>query len=285
MKHIYTDTLGGTMILTDELHDNFMMSMTPTLYKFIWVKEGALRLVIDHMEKKLRKNELVSLTSLSQVEFKEVDGKYISILFNSPFYSIYKHSEKVSCNGLLFNGSSRFIHLHPDGQVLSLLQYVIDEMLSEYALEDDLKGEMLRLLLKRFIIICTRLLCCEYPGWAEEENGLDVIRQYYILVNHNFKEKRKVKEYADLLHRSPKTLSNLFAVYQLPSPLKIIHWRITTEAKHLILNSNESNKEIAVLLGFENVSTFSRFFKRMTGETLSGYRERIRLLNEPSVKK
>ena len=42
----------------------------------------------------------------------------------------------------------------------------------------------------------------------------------------NFKEKKQVQDYADILFRSPKTLSNLFASCGLPSPLKVIHERI-----------------------------------------------------------
>jgi len=46
----------------------------------------------------------------------------------------------------------------------------------------------------------------------------------------NFKEKKQVQDYADILFRSPKTLSNLFASCGLPSPLKVIHERIEAGA-------------------------------------------------------
>ena len=78
-----------------------------------------------------------------------------------------------------------------------------------------------------------------------------------------------------LLHRSPKTLSNLFAAYGMPSPLKIIQERVVTEAKRLLLHTSHSIKEISVILGFESVGTFSRFFKNMTGENTSAYRKRL----------
>ena len=43
--------------------------------------------------------------------------------------------------------------------------------------------------------------------------------------------KRQVQDYADMLCRSPKTLSNLFSACGLPSPLRIIHERIDAEAR------------------------------------------------------
>ena len=75
-------------------------------------------------------------------------------------------------------------------------------------------------------------------------------------------KKKQVQEYADLLNRSPKTLSNLFAAYGLPSPLRVIHERTGAEAQRLLLHTSKSAKEIAALLGFEDTAAFSRFSKK-----------------------
>ena len=104
-------------------------------------------------------------------------------------------------------------------------------------------------------------------------SALDIVRRFYILVDQHFREKKQVQDYADLLFRSPKTLSNLFASCGVPSPLRIIHERIEAEAKRLLLYTPKSAKEISELLGFEDLSTFSRFFKKMTGESVSDFRK------------
>ncbi len=67
----------------------------------------------------------------------------------------------------------------------------------------------------------------------------------------------------------------MVAAYGMPSPLKIIQERVVTEAKRLLLHTSHSIKEISVILGFESVGTFSRFFKNMTGENTSAYRKRL----------
>ena len=77
---------------------------------------------------------------------------------------------------------------------------------------------MLRTLLKRFIITCTRIAREKFSVSHEKEKSFDIVRQYYVLVDSHFKEKKMVQDYADMLHRSPKTLSNLFMSYGLPSP-------------------------------------------------------------------
>lgn len=111
--------------------------------------------------------------------------------------------------------------------------------------------------------------------WRHAGTGkaFDIVRRFYILVDQHFREKKQVQDYADLLFRSPKTLSNLFASCGVPSPLRIIHERIESEAKRLLLYTPKSAKEISELLGFEDLSTFSRFFKKMTGESVSNFRK------------
>ncbi len=197
------------------------------------------------------------------------------LLFNENFYGIYKHEKEVSCSGVLFSGTSGIVHLRLPITDSELLHEVVDRTVTEYILRDNLQGEMLRLLLKRFIILCTRLARKQLSGFPVNEKGFDIIQRYYVLVDNHFKEKKQVQAYAALLHRSPKTLSNLFAAYGMPSPLKIIQERVVTQAKRLLLHTSHSIKEISVILGFESVGTFSRFFKNMTGENTSAYRKRL----------
>ena len=115
------------------------------------------------------------------------------------------------------------------------------------------------------------------------EKTFDIIRQYYVLVDRHFKEKKQVQDYADILCRSPKTLSNLFSACGLPSPLRVIHERIEAEAMRLLLYTRKSAKEISSILGFEDLPAFSRFFKKMTGESVSDYRKRVKREELPTV--
>ena len=124
---------------------------------------------------------------------------------------------------------------------------------------------MLRTLLKRMLITATRLIKGE--GYTENMSikQIELIRKFNILVEQHFKEKHQVSDYADLLFKSPKTLSNFFKKHHAPSPLKIINDRIAAEAKRLLLYSDKSAEEIAYELGYQEPSHFSKFFKKQTG--------------------
>jgi AraC family transcriptional activator of pobA len=91
---------------------------------------------------------------------------------------------------------------------------------------------------------------------------LDIVREYNYLVESNFKTKHQVADYAEMLNKSPKTLSNLFKKYNEKSPLQIIQNRTLLEARRLLRYSDKSIKEIAYEIGYEDIQSFSRFFKK-----------------------
>lgn len=273
MDYQFNTRLNGNIAMTYNFHENAPLRRNKTLYKFIWVQKGTLSVEVDHIPMCLTKDEIITLTPLHHLEVKEAEGEYLTFVFNSNFYCIYGHDNEVSCNGFLFYGSSRIMRLKLSEAQSSNLHDIIRIFRQESGIHDNLQEEMLRIVLKRFIITCTRIARQRFDVKEENEKTFDIIRQFYVLVDQHFKEKKQVQDYAGILFRSPKTLSNLFSSCGLPSPLKIIHERIEAEAKRLLLYTRKSAKEISAILGFEDLASFSRFFKKMTGESISNYRK------------
>ena len=274
MEYCLNTRLNGNVTMTSNFHENESLKRNKRLHKLIWVQKGTLVIEIDHVAVRIDENELISLTPLHHIEVKEVDGEYLSLLFNSNFYCIFGHDSEVSCNGFLFNGSSNVLKLKLTPKQVTMLKDISGIFMNECGVQDDLQEEMLRIILKRFIITCTRIAREKFFVDRKKEKRFDIVRQYYVLVDKHFKEKKQVQDYADMLCRTPKTLSNLFSEYGFPTPLRVIHERVEAEAKRLLLYTNKSAKEIGNILGFEDLAAFSRFFKKMTQESISEYRKR-----------
>lgn len=274
----YHTKLKGTLAITNNYLTEKTLQKEKGLYKFIWVRKGSITVEIDHQEMLLEQNDVISLTHLQHLEFVSIDGDYLVLLFNSNFYCIYGNDHEVSCSGFLFNGSSHLVRFTLNDEEQQQLNDITKALENEFTVSDSLQEEMLRILLKRFIIQCTRIARQRYDITREKESGFEIVRQYYNLVDEHYRTKKQVQDYADLLHKSPKTLSNIFSTCKLPSPLRVIHERVEAEAKRLLLYSNKSAKEIADILGFEDQASFSRFFKNTTGQSAVQFR------NEPSEK-
>ena len=149
MDYSVTTRLKGVVAMTSSFHADPVLRRDRSLYKFIWVQRGTLTLVIDHVETQLAAGEIVSLTPLHRIEFGESGAEYLALLFNSDFYCIYGHDDEVSCNGLLFNGSSDVMRLKLTAGQSEALHEITDRIAAEYAVADNLREEMLRILLKQ----------------------------------------------------------------------------------------------------------------------------------------
>lgn len=243
------------------------------LYKIVWCTEGEEKIVVDGYDVTLKKNQVLFCTPVNIVDIPKDNYGLIAFVFNREFYCIQHNDPEVSCMGLLFYGSSNapIIDLNEkDQRSFNALLILFQE---EFETKDQIQGEMLRTLLKRMLITSTRLIKQETNQADLSIKQVDLIRKFNILVEQHYKEKHQVAEYAELLYKSPKTLSNFFKKHNVSSPLKIINERIAAEAKRLLLYSDKSAEEIAYELGYKEPSHFSKFFKKQTGSSPLAFRK------------
>ena len=69
---------------------------------------------------------------------------------------------------------------------------------------------------------------------------------------------------ADKLNLSPSYLSDLLKKETGKSTLEHIHLKLIDRAKYLLLNSDDSIRQIAFQLGFEYPQHFNKLFKKQT---------------------
>lgn len=267
--------LDGRLVLTDRLPQEAQLVAAADLYKFVWVRNGSVVVEVDRIPERLGAGDALALSPLQRLRFPRTQGACRALCFNSNFYCIFGHDDEVSCNGLLFNGSAHLVRLHLMVGELARLDDMAADFTSEFAVDDRFREEMLRIQLKRFIIFFTRLARSRFDPTCGKEPGFEIVRRFYVLVDTHFRRKRRVADYASMLCRSPKTLTNLFALYGLPSPRSVIRDRQLAEARRLMLYTDLSAKEIALTLGFADPAAFSRFFRQAGGESVTAYRSRF----------
>ncbi len=280
MRQEYRDPkLGAILGLTDNVkEDRERFTMTSNTIKFLWNRnEEPLEIVVDDMVLELNPNQMVTVTYLQNVSFTKTQLPLAAILFNREFYCISDHDSEVSCNGILFFGTQDLPIITIPEKQLRKFNLLYEVFVEEFSTPDNIQGGMLQMLLKRLIIMSTRLAKEQLIVKELNNDQIDTIRKFNYLVDIHYKTKRKVSDYAEMLFKSPKTLSNLFSIYNQRSPQQIILERLTLEAKRLIHFTDKQNQEIAFDLGFNDPAHFSRFFKKMTKKTPSEYREDLQI--------
>ncbi|MCK0189184.1 helix-turn-helix domain-containing protein [Arenibacter sp. F20364] len=262
-EYLFLKTIDGQSC--DVLTEHIESSLT-----ILWFQAENNILIIDGKEEVFSKDQIVFLTEFHQIVPKKI-GETRFLRFNRPFYCILDHDSEVGCKGILFFGASQLpvitISTEEHQKFDILWQMFVIEMESN----DNLQIDMLQMMLKRYLILCARRYKNQ-ENYPNEKSETDLVREYNFLVEQHFRTKHSVADYAELLFKSPKTISNIFSKMDSKSPLKYIHERIMLEARRTLYYTDKSVKEIAYELGFEDIQAFSRFFKKQEGVSPTEYK-------------
>ncbi|SIS67863.1 transcriptional regulator, AraC family [Zobellia uliginosa] len=96
-----------------------------------------------------------------------------------------------------------------------------------------------------------------YPLFLEFKN----------LVEKRYVKTRNVKDYAEMLHVSTTHLNQVVKEFTLNTAKHFIDGFVILETKRAIASTNSSLKEIAYAMGFDEVTNFTKFFKKHSGIT------------------
>ncbi|VXA93142.1 AraC family transcriptional regulator [Flavobacterium sp. 9AF] len=237
----------------------------------IWAVEE-LYLQVDGITTILKENEIIFITEYHNVVITKVQ-KVRLIRFNRAFYCILDHDSEVGCKGVLFFGAAHLAKIEIPILEFEKFETLWKMFVIEMQSKDELKSEMLQMMLKRMLILCIRIYKEQTELVDFDKQQFDLVREYNYLVEVHFRTKHQVADYATLLHKSPKTLSNVFKKIGKKTPLQIIQDRIMLEAVRLLGYTDKSIKEIAYEVGYEDIQTFSRFFKKIEGISPSEFKK------------
>jgi len=269
----YTGKNGEYFEVVNITADNcdMLKASRPNELSLLWFTSDENNLTIDAKSQFFNTNDIVCLTEFYNIETTKLNSLKL-LRFNKPFYCILNHDSEVSCKGLLYYGASNLPILKATIQDIEVLEAVWKVLSMEMESKDELQLEMLQMMLKRILILCTRIYKSQNSLDTIENSNTDIIRNFNFLVETHFKTKHSVADYADLLNKSPKTLSNLFKKIGSKTPLQFIQERLMLESRRLLRYTDTTISEIGYEIGFNDVQSFSRFFKNKEGISPLEYR-------------
>ena len=140
------------------------------------------------------------------------------------------------------------------------------KLIAQYHEEDsELSKLSMRNEMQSLCIECMKTSSVSKPDLNSSE-----YLQFRKLLHANFRQMKKVKEYAEALHLTEKSLNEIVKKQTGESTSNVIYKQIIMEAKRL-LNTRMSIKETAYDLEFEDPAHFSKFFKSKTGLSPSDF--------------
>ena len=240
-------------------------------YHILYIKQGLGKHVIDFKTYQVKPNSIF-FVSPGQVHSLAIDSSveaYV-LTFNADFYALNNNMQSLLDYPFFHSITNAPVVYLPTHQ--AKIQATLDEIFMEYTLSEKGKETILRALLEVLLVRAARMY--QTPANDDAPAYLTFqLRKLEALIDAHFKEHKLLNDYAEMMHISPKHLNSLCKKGLNKTVTNLIHERTLTEAKRLLLFTDNAIAEIAFELGFADKSYFMRFFKKHTGVTGDTYRK------------
>ncbi|GAB2704812.1 helix-turn-helix transcriptional regulator [Mucilaginibacter koreensis] len=202
----------------------------------------------------------------------EVDGYVIN--FSVPFFQSFLLRADYLEQFPFFSGTvdEQVIELPNElhAPIISLMEQLIKEQEERRPLGQD----MIKALLLQLFIYTGRISGHTQNSQLSGYN-YTLLRSFQKLIEQHYKTLRLPKDYAELLYVTPNHLNALCNDLLGASAGEVIRNRVVLEAKRMLVNPELSIAEIAWQLNFTDNSYFSKFFKKLTGNTPEIFRKNL----------
>jgi AraC-like DNA-binding protein len=250
-------------------------------YQVIWFKRGEGKHFVDFKEYGVFDNALFFIAK-NQVHYFDQKTDYSGVLihFNEAFLVQKDNEVDFFLKYNLFNNPYQL----PSCCISQGIEHILDEYLAQIKRElqneaEFGKEELIRVYLKAFLIQVQRRKnyfeerAADAP-FVVDDKKVHLIR-FVNLIDENYTKGLTVTEYAQLLHISSRTLSDLTNQLLGKTPSLMIQERLILEAQRLLLHSNLNVNQIGYRLGFDDPSYFVKYFKKHTRLSPSEFRKSV----------
>ena len=110
--------------------------------------------MIDGIPHTFNTNQIISLSQHHHVVYEKISAMKM-LRFNSEFYCVLNHDSEVGCKGILYYTPAKIPVVIINGSELLVMNDAWDVTDMELEMKDSLQLEMLQMLLKRILILCT----------------------------------------------------------------------------------------------------------------------------------
>lgn len=262
--------VGGINMIRSE----FLLPHRKDYYFMVFVREGSSRHWIDMVPYTL-KPDTFYFTVPHQVHLKEEAQPLIGMLigFTEGFLALEGNGFLKQLPIIQNPHNGHELNLSPED--VTFLDSTLSRIYTEFSTKNNWQQGMLMAYMHVLLIHLSRLYTAQFNN-SEAVADRVLLKKYLSKIEESYTELHEVAAYAELLNISAGHLSELVKQQSGKPAIAHIHERLILEAKRLLLHSEQSIKEIAFGLGFEDASYFNRFFKRITTRTPVEYRTAIR---------
>ncbi|NJB81923.1 AraC family transcriptional regulator [Wenyingzhuangia aestuarii] len=235
-----------------------------TFFALLIVTQGTGTHQVDLKEYKLETGSVLKIAK-GQVHAFQKNATYqgFLILFTEDFVLNYFSKSSINIISHLYN-----YHITPPiANDKALNQTFLHHLLEKFKVENTYaQKNIIAALLDLYFLKLERK---SHHNKLQSNNA----KQYHLfiqfknLVESKYTTTRNVKDYANMLLITTKLLNQVVKHFTLNTAKSFIDEYVILEAKRAMVSTEKSLKEVAYTLGFDEVTNFTKFFKKHTRRT------------------
>lgn len=265
-----------TLFENDRLDHSPFRHHLVEFYMVVIIKNGKGTHSIDFKEYNYKPGTLLTIRKDQIHQFNKnnkVDG--VLLLFTDEFLVSYLEKLEALKSLQLFNEILGEPKLQLSKLELAEVLQIVEHIQKEYFLVNDQYS--LGIIRSELHILIAKLyrIKAKNNEIINNRKYLSGFIEFQNLVEDNATNFRKVKDYAQRIGVSTKTLNTITSTIVNMSAKEFIDDICTKQIKRLLINTELSIKEIAYVSGFEESTNFYKYFKRQTKSTPEQFRLRF----------
>jgi AraC family transcriptional activator of pobA len=269
---------------TPPVHSDLLIPHRKDHYLFVFLKKGGMRQWLDMKSYTLKDNTFYFYHPGRIIVKEEANPLWSTAIAFTPEYLSLQENASLSKLPIIQNLEQAHELLLNDNDI-AFMEDIMAKIVAENQSPSEWQQRMLSAYVSLMLTYLSRLYteqCQPSDTLADQHKSGDtsaeqlLLKKFHSKIDESFQELHEVGDYASLLNISAGHLSEIVKNQSGKPAIKHIHERLVMEARRLLFHTHNPLKEIAFDLGFSDASYFNRFFKRETGDTPAGYRDKIR---------
>ncbi|MFA8343433.1 MAG: helix-turn-helix domain-containing protein [Rhodothermaceae bacterium] len=171
-----------------------------------------------------------------------------------------------------FNIYTASFYYVEDEELISLIE-IAEKIVEEQTNYRSFSEEIIKSYFKILLFSIKRMLEPVHPAFINVSRQMEITYNFENLIKSAKNKRKPISEYAGELNISQVYLSECVKKTTGKSAKKVIDDYLVSEAKSILFQTLKPVSEIAVLLGFDDLSNFVKYFKTQTGITPKAFRD------------
>jgi len=240
------------------------------LFQLLYVQDGVAQAEVEQHSRRLTEPAIQVVPPLCVHGFhfsEDIQGYVLTLA--APLVA---HLEELLGHHLGFLGGAV---CHPVGADRAYLDMLFETLFREYRGHEAGRELQLQALVNLLVVWLGRRERQRQAPLGAGERNRQALTRFMRLVEQHYREHLSVDVFAHRIGLSSVHLNSLCRQLVGQTALQVIHQRLLLEAKRNLIYTTMTVNQVSDALGFNDPAYFSRFFRRLAGQSPKAFRQSV----------